>query len=288
MPPVIRRTLTLALIVIVFLTLVGTTYQGMATALARRQYPHPGSKIKAGRHQLHLYCTGDSSGPTVVLEAPATGMSASWGWVQPALAEDMRVCSYDRAGLGWSEWGSTAFDPAAVPVQLHTLLTNAGEKRPFVLVGQGFGAALARITAARYPDDVAALVLIDPPASAAEATDLRRMARRATISPWLARTGVLRVTRSLSGSGPDMPEPAKGMLETFLARPDHLTRSALELAQWNETLAMAENAAVPQRIKAVSIDIAGPERTAMLTDRAAAARAVDAIRSLISSLSPAP
>lgn len=281
MPPVLRRTVTLAVVVIVFLVLVGTTYQGVATALERRQYPHPGSKIKAGRHQLHIYCTGDGPGPTVVLEAAATGMSAAWGWVQPALAEDMRVCSYDRAGLGWSEWGSTTFDPAAVPEQLHALLANAGEKRPYVLVGQGFGAALARMTAARYPDEVTGLLLIDPPASATEATDLRRMARRATVSPWLARTGMLRVTRALSRSTSDMPEPARGMLDTFLARPDHLTRSALELAQWNDTLALAEGMAVPASIKQAAVTIAGTDRTAMLTDRADAAKAIDAIRSLV-------
>ena len=276
----IRRALTLTAVVLVFLVLVGATYQGVATALERRQYPHPGRMVKAGRHQLHINCTGEGQ-PTVVLEAPATGMSASWGWVQPALAEDTRVCSYDRAGLGWSEWGTTSFDPAAVPEQLHTLLANAGEKGPYVLVGEGFGAALARLTASRYPSDVAALVLIDAPGSVAQATDLRRMARMATLSPWLARTGVLRVTRSLTQDRVDVPEPAAGALHTFLARPDHLTRSALELAQWNDTIAMAAAAMLPAGLEVVALDAAGPDRTAMLTDSAAAAKATAAIREVV-------
>lgn len=280
MATTLRRTLILALVVLVFLALVGATYQGVATAFERRQYPHPGRKIKAGTHQLHIYCTGDGA-PTVVLEAPATGLSASWGWVQPAVAAETRVCSYDRAGLGWSEWGSTEFDPGAVPVQLRTLLSNAGEEGPFVLVGQGLGAALVQLTAARFADDVAGLVLIDPPAAVAQPTDVRRMARSATLSPWFARTGVLRVTRALGAAEVDMPEPAAGTLRTFLARPDHLTRSARELARWNDTLSMAATAEVPGRIPLVRVNAAGPDRTAMLTDRAAAEKVTAAILSAV-------
>lgn len=283
MAPAVRRALTVTLVVIVFLILVGATYQGIATALERRRYPHPGRLVKAGRHQLHIYCTGEGT-PTIVLEAPATGMSASWGWVQPRLASATRVCSYDRAGLGWSEWGTTTFDPAAVPVQLHTLLRNAGEKGPYVLAGEGLGAALAQLTAAAAPDDIAALVLIDPPASVNEPTDLRRMARTATISPWLARTGVLRVTREFSGPVVEMPEPSGGALRTFLARPDHLTRAALELAQWNDTVALGAAAAIPPSLPVMTVAVMGHDRVAMLTRRADAEHAAEAILEVVDRL----
>jgi pimeloyl-ACP methyl ester carboxylesterase len=260
--------------------LVGATYQGVATAFERRQYPHPGRLVPAGAHQLHIRCTGDGT-PTVVLEAPATGMSAAWGWVQPALANTTRVCSYDRAGLGWSEWGTLAFDPAAVPEQLHTVLANAGERAPYVLAGQGFGAALARLTAARYPGDVAALVLIDPPASVSGQSQLRQMARVATLSPWLARAGVLRVSRALSGYSMELPEAEAGALSTFLARPDHLSRSARELAAWNETIDAATAATLPPALPVVVEEIAGPDRTAMLTRRAQGERAAAVISATV-------
>ena len=107
-----------------FLVLAGATYQGVATALERRQFPHPGRLVDVGGHQLHLYCTGEGT-PTVVLEAPAAGLSAAWGWIQPEIAETTRVCSYDRAGLGWSEAGDGPFEPAQVPVQLRALLEAA-------------------------------------------------------------------------------------------------------------------------------------------------------------------
>ena len=295
MAAVVRRAAAIGIALVVVLALIGTTYQGVATALERRRYPHPGGMVKAGRHQLHLYCTGDGV-PTVVLEAPATAMSAAWGWVQPAIAEETRVCSYDRAGLGWSEWGALDFNPAAVPVQLRTLLGNAREPQPFVLAGQGFGAALARLTAARYASEVAGLVLIDSPGLVAEPAQLTQMARMTTLSPWLARTGVLRVSRSLAGDAPSLPEPAAGALRTFLMRPDHLTRAGRELAKWNETIALAESAPLPPGLMVVPLDISGQARDAMLTNQDDAGEATRAILDVVhkyrqrerSTLSPAP
>src|SRR5919107_5614645 len=105
MSPRFRHLLLTAVVVFVLLLLVGATYQGVATALERRKYPHPGRLVDVGGHQLHIYCTGERrrGRPTVVLEAPEGSMSGEWGWVQAALAERRLVCSYDRAGLGWSE-----------------------------------------------------------------------------------------------------------------------------------------------------------------------------------------
>jgi pimeloyl-ACP methyl ester carboxylesterase len=219
-------------------------------------------------------------------------MSAAWGWVQPAIAEETRVCSYDRAGLGWSEWGPLEFEPRAVPEQLHTLLANAREPGPYVLAGQGFGAALARLTAARYPTDVAPLLLFDAPGTVAEPAQLTQMARMATVSPWLARTGVLRVSRTMSGDASTLPDPSAGALRTFLMRPDHLTRAARELAKWNETIALAESTPVPVNVPVVTLEISGQERDAMLTNRADAGKATNAILDVVqeyrASLSPAP
>src|SRR5574341_1475973 len=130
--PRLRRLLLAEAAILTFLILAGATYQGVATALERRQFPHPGRMVSVGDHQLHIYCTGEGP-PTVVLEAPATGMSAAWGWVQPDVAAVTRVCSYDRAGLGWSEAGDRRFDPANVVEELHALLQRSGELRPYVL-----------------------------------------------------------------------------------------------------------------------------------------------------------
>lgn len=274
----VSRGVTLVAVVLIFVVLAGATYQGVATALERRRFQRPGRLVPAGNVQLHIYCTGKGA-PTVVLEAPATGMSASWGWVQPAVADDTRVCSYDRAGLGWSEWGESTFDPAAAADQLHTLLSNAGEPGPFVVAGEGFGALLARIVASRFPGETAALVLIDPPASEEERGG--DVVRTAALSPWLARTGVLRLSSASATAVSGLPQPAAGALQAFLMRPDHLTRAGLELARWHEAVDLASAARVSDSLPVVTVNAAGPEQTAMLATEATAARATEAIHDAV-------
>ena len=90
-------------------------------------------------------------------------MSAAWAWVQPEVAKITRVCSYDRAGLGWSEAGDGRYIPARVPEELRVLLDRANEIGPIVLVGHEGGALFARMYAARFASNTAALVLIDDP-----------------------------------------------------------------------------------------------------------------------------
>jgi pimeloyl-ACP methyl ester carboxylesterase len=270
----VQRRLLQTSAVAIFLVLAGATYQGVATAIERREFPHPGKMVDVGGHQLHIYCIGEGA-PTIILEAPAAGMSAAWGWVQPQLAANTRACSYDRAGLGWSEAGDGSFDPAAVPGQLQALLEGAGERGPFVLVGQGFGAALARLDAARLGRDVVAAVLIDAPGSTLNASERTRTTRLIRISPWLARAGVLRATEMLSGSASGLPGPSEGALRAFLNRPDHLTRAGREIERWDETMSLAEAAPLPAHFVHVRTGL--PEGVDVLADEREAAAATRAI-----------
>jgi pimeloyl-ACP methyl ester carboxylesterase len=274
----VRRVLLTAAVILVFLVLAGATYQGAATALERRQFPHPGRLVDVGGHQLHLSCIGEGT-PAVVLEAPATGMSAAWGWVQPDVAQVTRVCTYDRAGLGWSESGDRGYDPAAAPSELHALLEHAGEAGPFVIGGQGLGAALATLYAAQFGPEVAALVLIDPPTLDQPARP--SPTRLLNMSPWLARAGVLRATRLLSNHASGLPDVAAGPLSAFLNRPDHLTRAASELARWDDTVAMAASAALDPAIPIERIEAAGPSHTALLTDPERGALVSGTIRTVV-------
>ena len=271
----VRRTLAMAGAILVFLVLAGATYQGVATALERRRFRHPGRMVDAVGHQLHISCSGEGS-PTVVLEAGAAGMSAAWGWVQPRIAAVTRVCSYDRAGLGWSETGDVSYDPAAVALALNALLDHAGEHPPFVLAGQGLGAAFSTLYASNFGDRVAALVLIDPPADVArQAAD--NSTRVVNASPWLARAGVLRAMRIMSRNTAGLPAPFAGALSAFLNRPDHLTRAAIELSRWDETVALAGGARLREGLTVMRVEAAGPDKVAFLTDPADAALAEAAV-----------
>ena len=271
----VRRTLAMAGAILVFLVLAGATYQGVATALERRRFRHPGRMVDAVGHQLHISCSGEGS-PTVVLEAGAAGMSAAWGWVQPRIAAVTRVCSYDRAGLGWSETGDVSYDPAAVALALNALLDHAGEHPPFVLAGPGLGAAFSTLYASNFGDRVAALVLIDPPADVArQAAD--NSTRVVNASPWLARAGVLRAMRIMSRNTAGLPAPFAGALSAFLNRPDHLTRAAIELSRWDETVALAGGARLREGLTVMRVEAAGPDKVAFLTDPADAALAEAAV-----------
>jgi pimeloyl-ACP methyl ester carboxylesterase len=109
---------------------------------------------------MHLSCVGQGS-PTVVFESGLANMSADWGNVQPTVAATTRACAYDRAGIAWSDASPGPRDPRQIATELHTLLGNAGEAGPYVLAGQSFGGLYVRVFADRYPDEVAAMVLVD-------------------------------------------------------------------------------------------------------------------------------
>jgi pimeloyl-ACP methyl ester carboxylesterase len=264
--PLVRRVVLTAGVVFVFLILIGATYQGVATALERRRFVHPGRLIDIGDYQLHLYCTGQGT-PTVVLDAPATTMSASWASVQTAIEKITRACSYDRAGLGWSEAGDAPFSPEAAAPQLRALLAKADEHGPFIIAGAELGAALARLYASRYPEDTAALVLVNVPGATLTRSGATPSARFLAVAPWLARAGVLRVTGTLSSRVGGLPEPAAGELRSFLNRPDHLTRASEELGRWDDAVALSEAAPLRRDLPVVQVEVDGNDRIALLADR---------------------
>lgn len=261
----VPKPLRAALAVAVLLALAGATYQGVTTSLERRRYPHPGRLIDVGGHQLQIHCTGRGA-PVVVLEAPAAGLSASWADVQAALDPFTRVCSYDRAGLGWSERGDGPFDPERVPLELQALLAGAGEKPPFVVAGAGMGAAFARAFAVRFPPTVRAVVLLDAPVAGRDSLDRNTLGRMPGAMPWLARVGIPRLTGTSRRAG---REPA---VRAFMNRPDHLTRAAGELARWDDTVQLADDAALAAtRVRVITAELPAPLGDDRGADAAAAA-----------------
>jgi len=116
--------------------------------------------IGTGQH-LHLDCTGRGS-PTVILEAGAGDFSFVWSLVQSRVAVRTRVCSYDRGGYWQSDPGTRPRTYAQLALELRTALDRAGEKPPYVLVGQSYGGLVVRGFAKRYARDVKGMVLVDP------------------------------------------------------------------------------------------------------------------------------
>jgi pimeloyl-ACP methyl ester carboxylesterase len=120
----------------------------------------PGRLVDIGGRKLHLLCSGHGV-PTVVLEAGASAFAIDWTLVQRSVAGTTRVCAYDRAGMGWSDASSDNADLTAA-ADLHMLLSAAGERPPFVLVGASRGGLFVRAYRADHPDQVVGLVFVDP------------------------------------------------------------------------------------------------------------------------------
>lgn len=195
---------------IVALCVIGAIYQALATRRDERTHPPPGRMIDVGGHRLHILEMGTARAglPTVILEAGLMSTVMSWTGLRRRLAEKYRVVSYDRAGLGWSDLGPMPRNADRIADELHTLLTRAGIAPPYVLVGHSFGGLMAPNFAARYPDEVAGLVLIDavaagewnpPSESDAKLSGIgAKVCRRSAI---FARIGVIRFVAFLLTTG---------------------------------------------------------------------------------------
>jgi pimeloyl-ACP methyl ester carboxylesterase len=154
-----RRWLLYPVFALMSVAAIGGGYETVAEALDE-DIAMPGQLIDVGGHSLHLSCSGSGS-PTVVLEPGAGLMSSAFGWITPAVADETRVCVYDRAGHGWSEPADSPQDGAQIATDLHTLLERGHAPGPYVLAGHSFGGLYVQSFAAQYPDEVAGLVLVD-------------------------------------------------------------------------------------------------------------------------------
>jgi pimeloyl-ACP methyl ester carboxylesterase len=188
----------IALGLLAVLVVAGCLYQLAGTARDRRRFPMPGRMVDLGGPRLHLRESG-AVGPSVILEAGIAASSLNWTSIQAELSRSMRVWSYDRAGLGWSDPAGSPRTISHALEELHALITVAPIPPPFVLAGHSFGGLLARCYAVQYPDQVAGLVLLDPLAasewlrpSETQWKTLRRGAMLSRRGALLARVGVVR------------------------------------------------------------------------------------------------
>jgi len=232
--------------IVVFVLLLLVLGTGIVGAVAKsnlaKQYLAPGQLVDVGGYKLHIHCVGQGS-PTVILEAGMGDYSLIWAHVQPEIAKSTRVCSYDRADLGWSEASPYPRTANTQVEELHRLLVNANIQGPYVLVGHSLGGMLVRMYAHDYPDQVVGMVLVD---SMHEALAVRFPESVEAIQ---GMTGPYRMFAFLSSSGimalapqnvpnPGLPEDAYAQyqaitatsrgFETFLAELNATEESSTE------------------------------------------------------------
>lgn len=139
---------------------VGIGYEHTSDTWSARKYPAPGKAVLVDGHALHLYCQGEGH-PTVLFEAAPGEWSLHWTPVQERVAKFTRACAYDRAGYGWSEVGPPPRNADRVAEELSILLAGDDFPGPVVLVAHSLSGFSARIAAARDPERISALVLVD-------------------------------------------------------------------------------------------------------------------------------
>ncbi|MEQ8671853.1 MAG: alpha/beta hydrolase [Aggregatilineales bacterium] len=145
---------------VIVLILAGIIYESVAEASDTQAYPPPGQMVDVGGYRLHINCTGTGS-PTVVIDAGWGAWSLEWSWVQGEVAKTTRVCTYDRAGMGYSEAGPLPRNAEQFAIELHTLLERANIEGPYVIAGHSLGGLPVRIFAHNYATEVVGVVLID-------------------------------------------------------------------------------------------------------------------------------
>ena len=218
---------------------VGVSCQAAGERADLERHPPPGRLVDVNGRRLHLYCAGQGHGPTVVIEAGSGNDSTLWAGMVQRIASFAKACTYDRAGLGWS-------DPAPYPMSiedraadLHSLLTAADLPGPFILVGHSYGGYIVRAFAKIHPEQVAGIVLVESaeegytfdPWGLKYAAELRTRERR---TMWAARLGLLRLCVKLFPTYCDpvkgVPSDARGEMTALYLRTSRHFAAADEMA----------------------------------------------------------
>jgi pimeloyl-ACP methyl ester carboxylesterase len=215
------------------LLLVGYIFEPVAEAVDAKVYPPPGQLVDVGGYRLHINCTGTGS-PTVVIDAGLGDWSTSWGgYVQPEVAKTTRVCTYDRAGMGWSEAGPLPRDAAQFAKELHTLLQNANIPGPYVMVGHSLGGLEVRVFVHDYSSEVAGVVLIESmnPKQLTQSPTVQAQSESQSqpfsFQAMLARFGIARLLVKLPGIAPSVPVNEEAYYPLYV-RPQYLQATTNE------------------------------------------------------------
>jgi pimeloyl-ACP methyl ester carboxylesterase len=224
-------------------TAVGGIVESVTLTRDEGRYSMPGAAYDVGGHRLHLDCTGTGS-PTVVLENGLGQTSPLWSAVTAKVGRSTRVCAYDRAGQGWSDDAAHPQDGRAVAAELHTLLARAGESGPYVLAGHSSGGTMAMTYAARYPAQVAGMVLLDSsspyqftaiPAFAGEYAMMRRVL---PVMPALARLGALHLIPPSASTA--LSPSAAAQVQAFATSPRGARNMRDEQSQLRDVFTQAQ------------------------------------------------
>ena len=222
---------------VVVAALAGATYQWLATRRELAETPPPGRLVDIGGYRLHLWCTGDGA-PAVILDNGLGGTSAGWVFVQPEVARFTRVCSYDRAGMGYSDPSPSPRTARRIASELAELLARSGITGPVVLVGASIAGFNVRVFASDHPERAAGLVLVD----ASHEADAHEVPWMARFVPLLSTVGVFRLLGvSFGGNVESLPPSARRYAQATSFRTAGYKAAADEIIHIEESVSEARS-----------------------------------------------
>ena len=223
------RALVIPVIAMLLVLALGGGLATVSAAFGSSAAEQPGQLVDVGGHRLYIECRGSGS-PAVVLQSGLGESSSSWARIAPDIAASTTVCVYDRAGHGRSDEAAQPQDGIALATDLHTLLERAGVGGPYVLVGHSSGGAYVRVSADRYPHEIAGVVLLD--AQPADAFDVlpdypsfyERLRTATALAPSLARVSLLGLVLGVPADQSTVAS-ARGARDEVIALPDALRQA---------------------------------------------------------------
>ena len=212
----IKRILLGFVVLLFVITIAGASYRWLADRSDLAGTPPPGRLVDVGGHRLHIWCSGEvvPGTPSVLFDSGLGGDSFDWAEITPEISELTHACTYDRAGMGYSDPGPIPRTSGQIANELAAVIENSGITSPAVLVGLSFGGYNTRIVASERPDLVAGLVLV----SASHEDQGERYAAAGLssgkppdvvlkLAPIAASLGILRVAGVTFASSPDRAHP---------------------------------------------------------------------------------
>ncbi|MFO7537279.1 MAG: alpha/beta hydrolase [Chloroflexota bacterium] len=202
----ITKWLFLGLLLLLALLITGSIINHrLQTPREEAAYPPPGQMVAVNGHRLHVYAEGEGELTLVFLAGSGTtAPTYDFKGLYSRLSGEYRTVVVERAGYGWSDDSDGASrDIETVLQETRLALQAAGESPPYVLLPHSMSGLEALHWANRYPDEVAAIIGLDPALPPVyEILPPPRL--MLTLVGFTARTGLLRLAPFICEGSPSV------------------------------------------------------------------------------------
>jgi pimeloyl-ACP methyl ester carboxylesterase len=199
--PRIARAVGIGLAAVLALTAVSTIANASLNASEHAALTPYGQEVTIDAGDINVYRNG-GSGPTMVLLS-GYGTSAPAIDFAPLIREldAFDVVVVEGFGYGYSDLDVGERTIENITAELHEVLAKLQVDEPVILIGHSVGGVYARYYANAYPEEVAAIVGIDPMAATTSSLD---EGTPSIVDSVQAATGLVRVVTTIA---PDLVQP---------------------------------------------------------------------------------